>query len=263
MKRGTGIVVEMAENNHVIVMTSQGKFVRVPFTKPVCVGQEIQYLIRQRPDFWKWSMAAALFIAIATSAGHVNLDNQITNFEPEYFVTVDINPSLELAVNSEQVVVGVEGLNNDGKKMLNKISVVGRTFKDALSIIESQAEYDGYLKSGENEIVVTISQNGINGYEKISLDEVSDQAVASEITDAVQETLGTIYRVTMWRVSDDTRKEARDAGLTPANYIAVYVNQQPKSSDAKAVATIERNGNTHYFEFEITRPVLQPVTMTR
>lgn len=269
MKRGMGIVVEVAAQNQVIVMTSQGEFVRVPFNKPVCVGQEIQYAINKPPVLWKWSIAAVLFLAIATSAGQIY--DIPSGDVPAYFVTLDINPSIELAITSDQRVVAVEGLNPEGVHLLNKIRVVGRNFKQAVEIIEAQAERDGYLKAGENEIVITVSRDGAEGYQAIELTDVaSSSQMEQEISDVIKETLATVYHVKMWRVPSETRDQVREAGLTPAKYIAIHVDFNQGSERARepgratqVEATIERNGDYHYFEFEVTRPVLTPVTITR
>lgn len=270
MKWETGIVVEVAAQNQVIVMTSQGKFVRVPFNKPVCVGQEIHYSINKRPALWKWSIAAVLFLAIASSAGQLY---DIPGGDiPAYFITLDINPSIELAINSEQRVIAVEGLNNEGAQLLKKIKLVGRNFKQAVEMVEVQAEHDGYLKAGENEIVVTVSRDGVDGYQKIELNDYrGGSQLEQEIGDVIKETLATVYHVKMWRVPSEARDQVRETGLTPAKYIAIHLDYEQNfetargdmSSSTSVEASIERNGDYHYFEFEVTRPVLTPVTITR
>ena len=98
MKQGKGIVVEVAARDHVIVMTSQGEFLRVPFSKPVCVGQEIQYTIKRPPFYFKWTVAAVLLLALVGSAGQIaDIPGGTT---PAFFVTLDINPSIELALTA-------------------------------------------------------------------------------------------------------------------------------------------------------------------
>lgn len=265
MKQGKGIVVEVAARDHVIVMTSQGEFLRVPFSKPVCVGQEIQYTIKRPPFYFKWTVAAVLLLALVGSAGQIaDIPGGTT---PAFFVTLDINPSIELALNSGQRVVHAEGLNEEGRDLISKIDLVGATFKQAVESIEIQAESEGYLEPGKNEIVVTISQPGIDEYEQVRFNDPSgpDAGADQEIEAVIKETLGTIYHVQMWRVPADAREKIRETGLTPAKYIAVYVDLEsaslPESEKAAAgsttqvTATIERNGDYHYFEFEVTRPV--------
>ena len=263
MKQGKGIVVEVAGSDHVIVMTSRGEFLRVPFSKPVCVGQEIQYTIKRPPFYLKWTIAAVLLLALVGSAGQITSIPGGTT--PEFFVTLDINPSIELAINRGQRVVHAEGLNEEGRDLVGKINLVGTTFKQAVEAIETQAESEGYLKPGENEIVITIAQNGVENYEQVSLVESNSAAEdEQEIESVIKETLAGAYRVQMWRGPAEAREKVRETGLTPAKYIAVYVDLDSASlpesetsgaSTAQVTATIERNGDHHYFEFEITRPV--------
>ena len=263
MKQGKGIVVEVTTRDHVTVMTPQGEFLRVPFHKPVHVGQEITYKIKRPPFYLKWSVAAVLVLALVGSAG--KLREIPGGAVPEVFVTLDINPSVELALNGEQRVVYAEGLNEDGKDLVDKLSLIGSTFKQAVETIETQAEIDGYLKPGMNEIVVTISQKGIDKCEPVELKNTASRGGKrdKEIEAVIEETLATTYRVQMWRVPGDTREEIREKGMTPAKYIAIYVEPQSPSTAAAAgsgvtvpvTATIGRNGDHHYFEFEITRPV--------
>lgn len=273
MKRGKGIVVEVASHNHVIVMTPQGEFVRMPFTKPVSVGQEVHYRKRMRPNYWKWSVAAMLLLALASSAAMVNDKLQIPGGSvPTYFVTIDINPSIELAINKEQRVIGVEGLNQDGLALVSKVKLIGRSFKEAVEIIGQQAEHDGYLRSGVNQIVVTIAEEGNVQYELIELKEIStprSTAYQPELEQVINDTLATEYQVQLWKVPTNARNKARQAGVTPAAYIATHIQVDTSALDKdnehrtnSVVATIERNGEYHYVEFQVTRPVLTPITVT-
>jgi len=271
MKQGRGIVVEVTPHDHVIIMTPQGEFLRIPFKKPVCVGQEIHYTIKRPPVLWKWSVAAVILLALVGSAGQINtIPGGAT---PAYFITLDINPSIELAINAEQRVVYADGLNPEGDVLVEKLNLIGRTFKQAIALIENQAELDGYLKPGQNEIVITIAQDGINRLEKVALDDSQYLNNGSEaaIEAAVKEILAEAYNVQMWKVPTDTREKARASGMTPAKYIALYVNSQRNDnagssnnqSTTPVKVTIERNGDQHSFEIEVTRPVFTPVKLTR
>ncbi len=278
MKRGKGIVVEMAARNKVIVLTSQGEFMRIPFSKPVCVGQEICFTLKKRPTFWQWSMAAVVFLAIVGSAGVVNDSLPIPGgMEASYFVTLDINPSIELALNREQRVVSVEGINDEGHTLISKTNVIGRPFKQAIEIIGSQAEIDGYLRVGENEITVTITtdekaDSKLKKLEHMRL-ERRETDISSQLEGAVRDAFSVFYQVevSVWQVPVDVRHEVRRAGITPAHYIAVYVERHEPVVDSEGTrsrstvvtTTLERNGEVQMFEFHVTRPVLTPMSLTR
>ncbi|NMB38027.1 MAG: anti-sigma factor domain-containing protein [Firmicutes bacterium] len=271
MKRGRGVVMQAAADDHVIVMTSQGEFVRVPFTKPVCIGQEIFYTIKRPPILWKWSIVAALLLAIVSSASQIQ--KIPGGLVPTYYITLDINPSIELGINAKQRVVSAEGLNQAGVQLLNKMKLTGYSLKQALKDIEEQAELDGYLKAGENEIVVTFSQDDIEDCKQLMLDDIvleknlaSKNSLDQVIGDVIKETLATVYHVQVWKVPTDVRKQVREAGMTPANYIAVHVDFNHKvggnkdsSKTAPVTATIERDGYFYELGLEITRPIFDPV----
>lgn len=271
--RGKGIVVEISSNNKVIVMTSQGEFKRVPFSKPVSVGQEIQFTSKRRQSFWQWSVAAVIMVALVGSASMVN-DSIIVpgGNDPVYFVTLDINPSIELAVNREQRVIKAEGLNEDGKKLLGKLRVSGYSFKQAVEVISRQAELDGYLRSGENDVVVTILSPESDEPKLVSMEEIrldrTEFSIHDELEDAIVETLTTVYKanVHVWQAPINVRQEARQAGLSPAHYIAIHIETRQETVEATTqtvTTSVERQGEQRVFEFQVKRPVLTPETWTR
>lgn len=72
-------------------------------------------------------------------------------------VNIDINPSLELVVDSENKVVGVRALNDDGATLIyNETGIEGVDIEAAIAKITDLAIELGYLKEGENEVVGTI-----------------------------------------------------------------------------------------------------------
>lgn len=72
-------------------------------------------------------------------------------------VNIDINPSLELVVDSENKVVGVRALNDDGATLIyNETGIEGVDIEAAIAKITDLAIELGYLKEGENEVVGAI-----------------------------------------------------------------------------------------------------------
>ena len=61
-----------------------------------------------------YSVVAILFLALV-SAGLYGLNLYPGGRLAAYYITVDINPSVELTLNKHQRVIKVEGLNDDGK----------------------------------------------------------------------------------------------------------------------------------------------------
>lgn len=80
-------------------------------------------------------------------------------------VTIDINPSIELIVDSDNKVVSVTALNDDGNVIIVGEAIVGKTADEAVAMIVSIASDTGYLVKGnveasENEIKISVSGEG-------------------------------------------------------------------------------------------------------
>src|SRR5690606_2806741 len=143
-----------------------------------------------------------------------------------------------------------------------KLDLIGSTFKQAVAAIEEQAKRDGYLKPGMNEIVITISQDGVAKCERLKDAQSRGDRREQEIEAVIQETLATAYQVQLWRVPKATREQIREKGMTPAKYIAAYVEPQNTGTASVAAAaastaaggssavvpvaaTVERSGDHH------------------
>lgn len=226
--RGRGVVVEISEKNNIIVMTSHGEFLKVTFKKPVCVGQEIQFSRREPMSFWQVGVAAVFFVALFGTAGFFEGFYIPGGNAAAYFVTLDINPSIELAVNSQKRVISVDGLNAAGQDLLEDVRVIGRPLQDAVDLIGARAEKDGFLTSG-HEVVVTIScledQNVQIAELKPSSSQNRRNTPEGDLETLIVGTLTTAYKanVKVWRIPVGMRREARLAGLTPARYIASQI----------------------------------------
>lgn len=64
--------------------------------------------------------------------------------EPTAYVDIDVNPSIELALNRFNYVVGAQALNADAKAVLDGVSVVGKPYSEALDTLMAAVERAGY-----------------------------------------------------------------------------------------------------------------------
>jgi hypothetical protein len=83
----------------------------------------------------------------------------ITSKNPVSFVTIDINPSVELAVNSSDVVVDVVALNDDADIITADLDLIGLDVEEASEKVIEAAVETGYIDelSEDNTVVVTSS----------------------------------------------------------------------------------------------------------
>ena len=80
-------------------------------------------------------------------------------FRPVTRIGLDINPSLEIRVNALDRVIGLEGLNADGRELAQALDVRGMPYDEAMGRIMVSDELGGYLDAG-NLLSITVSGRG-------------------------------------------------------------------------------------------------------
>lgn len=81
-------------------------------------------------------------------------------------MTVDINPSVEFILDSDDKVVSVTGMNDDGDLLISGEVFIGKTADEAAKLVVELATDSGYIVSGS----VSVDKNNVNisisGYEE-------------------------------------------------------------------------------------------------
>jgi len=102
-----------------------------------------------------------------------NLSNHATNKIGKVknaYITVDINPSIEIMTDEEGLVKEVNGLNDDGIKLLLDENFVGKTIDETLEEILTIAINLGYLEFDlENAVLITTSLDQVEEAEQLEL----------------------------------------------------------------------------------------------
>ena len=75
---------------------------------------------------------------------------------PVAYVSIDINPSMELSLNRLGKVVSAEGYNLDGQKVLSTLSLRGLNLNEAIDRILTSTAMQSYLTE-ENELTFTVA----------------------------------------------------------------------------------------------------------
>ena len=128
---------------------------------------------------------------------------------PVAYVSMDINPSVELGVNAFDKVVSVEAYNDDGTKILGDTDLKNYNISNAISTLVSHAISEGYIKEdGSSVIEITTSTDKDKIAIKLeqSLKDVTDETLDDNDIEADVET----ENVALAR-----RDEARKLGITP------------------------------------------------
>ena len=77
---------------------------------------------------------------------------------PVAYVSLDINPSVELGVNAFNKVVKVEGYNDDGEKILIGIDVKGASVAEAIKTLIASANDNGYISDDGSTVISLTSE---------------------------------------------------------------------------------------------------------
>lgn len=163
--------------------------------------------------------------------------------KPVSFVSLDINPSIELGVNVFDVVVSAEGYNTDGETVLKDLEVEGESLEDAVNEIIDAAILEGYvLEDGSSVISITT--------------ETDDKELSEELVEAAEEGVEnaleeneTEAEVEKDNIALERRDEARELGITPGKLNLIQklqaVNPEAKIEDFKDESVKEIMRATH------------------
>jgi hypothetical protein len=232
-----GIVMKVA-GDKAIVMTKDCQFLNIPLLDGMTVGQEIdvpEEVVQQsrgtgKPvplpwyqktwnTTWKKAgiVAASVLLAVSvwTSA---SLFSEPTAYA---YVTVDINPSIELSIDNHKQVVAAVPLNDEGKLVLEGLKLKGLPVEEAVGKLAEAASTQGYLDE-KTEVIITASP----AVEKeeledaLDLSRVEDELVAK--VESMAQSAGTEVEVEGIVVSQEVRAAAQEEGLSPGKY-ALYL----------------------------------------
>lgn len=161
MDRLTGVVMEIT-GKHVVLLTARGEFKRVRIAGRIPdIGDEISIPVAHRRFFNMpkagWMAVAAAVILLVVASPLLTMFTQPPEVAVAY-VSIDINPSVELTVGSRYHVLDARPFNTDGKKVLDELDLRGMQYEEAVSAIKQKAEELGYLKkTSGNTVVVSVA----------------------------------------------------------------------------------------------------------
>ena len=128
---------------------------------------------------------------------------------PVAYICLDINPSVEIGINTFDRVVSAEGYNEDGKTILKDCKFKNLTIKGAVAQIVEAASEKGFIADdGSTVISITAETNNSSLAEKLEIQaELGANEAISKENDVV-----TIHKD---NISLDIRDEAKKLSITP------------------------------------------------
>ena len=96
-------------------------------------------------------------------------------------VTMDINPSVSLSLNRMAKVIKAEGINEDGKKLLQDNKLKGESLENAIDNISDLVIDNGYFSNENNHILVNVEGEIKEDVSKILTNEIKEKKIECEI----------------------------------------------------------------------------------
>lgn len=185
-----GIILELKENNAVLI-TKEGEFLSIPSKPSWSIGQEIRFnqkIIDEHSTNNNYRrnilMKKGVWIALAACL-MLLLIPLATITEASTYVTIDINPSIELELKGDKVI-NVKALNSDAEKIIFNIP---KDYEDIYSIttyIIDKSKELGYLTPDEeNYIMIGVCDNDTSfsktEFENFIEDKLTEQQLEADI----------------------------------------------------------------------------------
>lgn len=120
-------------------------------------GQVVETKVERRiPSFNRFALVGALCAVFAVGLTIGNLAPITPTYAEETTIYLDVNPSIEIKVDKNQKVIECNSNNQEGKKVLEKISLKGVEVNTALYAIVGSMYTNGYLNTNTNSILVSV-----------------------------------------------------------------------------------------------------------
>jgi hypothetical protein len=204
-----GIIAEI-HGSYIIVIAKNGDFIKCKKLPNCNIGDEIIIPIRNmRSIYKKISTIAASFIILAMMSTGV-----YAYYTPYSYVSVDINPSLELSVNRFDKVIGVHAYNEEAQSLLDSSTDIKYKGIDvALAQIIDRAEDNGYIKQdAQNSVMIVVSSNSAK--EEAAL----TKKISKTSTEAMSKISDT-YEVILEKTKVENFKKSHQENISPGRVI--------------------------------------------
>lgn len=131
-------------------------------------------------------VAAALFLVCALGAS--TMLSKTTSPEQQTLISLDVNPGVELTVNSSNEITSFSATNDDGQGIISDLSVNGKDIEEGIEIIINKLVDEKYISSDANSVLVSVNSSEPEAAKKIE-NLVTEKITASLSKSGVEATL--------------------------------------------------------------------------
>lgn len=217
-------VVLEKKSGKAIVVDTKGRFHEIKDSDDLIIGQEYE-----RGMTWKVHrrlIAAGISLAMVFTLGTTGYAYTV----PVDYVTLDINPSVELGVNMFGTVVDVNNFNEDGTKLTENLDLKGDTVDKALTDLVKEATNQGYLTEDiNNSVMVTVATKDED--DAADLQKLAEDAVTKELENEKLPNTEVISQT----ITKERQQEAKMMGISPGKVLLIQklkaFNEEVKLED--------------------------------
>lgn len=211
-----GVILEITRS-YLVMLTPDGEFIKARKQgSDYEIGSEIYFQpvkeskYPQRLFTAKWTAGAAMAAVLLLFA---IIGTSLMKAEKTFaYVSIDVNPSIELAINEKYKVISAEAFNSEGAEVLSRIRDIKRSsIQDAANEIIKQFSLMGYMDQEEELIVAAVPVTKEKNGRFIHLEEELETLRPAHHPDVALE----VIEATL-----EERNKANEQGLTVGTFIA-------------------------------------------
>ena len=213
-----GVIVECS-NGAAVALCDDGIFRKIK-NRDYAIGQELFIKENTVPNhiMQKLSICASLALFLLSFVGI----GSYSYVQPYSYVSLDINPSIEYALNRYDKVIAVSGVNDKGQQVVSSIEsdVKNQNITKALGVTIKQLEKEHYIVSKEyNHVIVSVCSS--NDTKAQSLASCVDSFSKEESSDCSIDTM---------TVSKEVKDNADSLGITPGKLALIHAVAETTSA---------------------------------
>ncbi|MFZ5650808.1 MAG: anti-sigma factor domain-containing protein [Bacillota bacterium] len=212
------VVLEVKEKT-CTVLTAEGEFREIKKGASYRPGQEI---IMPAAVFGagKYSLIAAclLFFLVAATLWGRGMTPAVAAY-----VSLDINPSVEMALDKENMVIGIAPLNDDGRDLISGLTVKGLGVEIAIEKLVEAAVSRNFIVPGEESVILS-AVTSLGG------DPARTETLVAESIKVSVSKHSIKAQIVVGEVPPGNREKAAKAGISAGRYM-IFLDASKESGD--------------------------------
>ncbi len=224
-----GVILELRKKEAVII-NERCEYVKIKRIKGMVVGNMIEYEVLERKNIIRHIVAIAGVAAVFAFIICYCFLFQSTSPQVYAYVNLDINPSMELAIDRNNNVIGLIPLNSDAEGIVNRSSVKGMNINEAISSIIVILEAEGYIEyESDNMILLSasiIAKSGISQTE-IHNNTLELKGVIDNIKDTIENHERINFEVEVIYANPGIREVSSELSMSMGRYM-LFTNATSK-----------------------------------